>query len=100
MADSERPPGAPSEQEWDGLFAGLQREPRRRAWIWLVYLVLFAVAVPWYWPESFRGPLVGGLPLWVAVTVGSIFLLAAWTAFVITRYWVDLDDEEGATLPE
>lgn len=93
------PPAAntPSRQEWDDLFAGLQREPRKRPWIWLVYLLLFAAAIPWYWPASFSGPLVAGLPLWVGVTLGFIFLLAVWTAFVITRYW---DDEEGARSPE
>ena len=29
---------------------GLICEPRKVGYIWIVYLLLFAVAVPWYWP--------------------------------------------------
>ena len=34
-------------------------------------MLLFAVAVPWYWPADYRGPLVPGLPLWVAVSLAA-----------------------------
>lgn len=81
-------------EEWDEL-VGLRQEPRKKRWIWLVYLVLFAVAIPWYWPPSYRGALVAGLPMWVAVTIGSIVLLAGWTVFVITKYWIDPDEADG-----
>ena len=65
------------------------REPRQFTWIWLVYLLLFAVAIPWYWPAEFRGPLVAGLPTWVAVTIAAVFLLAVWTGCVILFFWDD-----------
>ena len=74
-------------------FAPLKAEPRRRGWIWLVYLGLYALAIPWYWPAGYRGPLVLGLPLWVACTLGAMVLLAAWTSWVIFYCW---RDEEGA----
>ena len=32
----------------------LEREPRSSAWGWLGYLVLYAIAIPWYWPVGFR----------------------------------------------
>ena len=74
----------------DALVAGqLQCEPRKRGWIWIVYAALYAVAIPWYWPASFRGPLVLGLPLWAAVSLLGVVALGAWTTFVISRYWVD-----------
>lgn len=63
------------------------REPRQVGWLWLVYLALYAVAVPWYWPEGYRGPLVLGFPLWVFVSLGAALCLAAFTAWVIYRYW-------------
>jgi hypothetical protein len=63
------------------------REPRRVLWIWGVYLVLYAVAIPWYWPQGYRGPLLGGFPLWAAVSLGCAVLLALFTAWVIFRYW-------------
>jgi hypothetical protein len=54
-----------------------------------VYLLLFAVAIPWYWPVGFRGPLVAGLPTWVAVTIAAVFLLAVWSGCVIRFFWDD-----------
>ena len=40
----------------------LVSEPRKVRYIWIVYLLLYALAVPWYWPEGYRGPLVLGFP--------------------------------------
>ncbi len=62
-------------------------EPRRVWWLWVVYAVLYAVAIPWYWPEGYRGPLVFGLPLWVGVTLLSVLALGLWTLLFITRFW-------------
>jgi hypothetical protein len=70
---------------------GLRDEPRRHPLIWVVYLVLFAGAVPWYWPTGYRGPLVLGLPLWAAVSLGAVVLMALWTGFVIRRWWREED---------
>ena len=70
---------------------GLRDEPRRHPLVWVVYLLLFAVAVPWYWPTGYRGPLVLGLPLWTAVTLGAVVLMALWTGFVIRRWWREED---------
>ena len=70
---------------------GLGDEPRRHPLIWVVYLLLFAVAVPWYWPTGYRGPLVLGLPLWAAVSLGAVVLMALWTGFVIRRWWREED---------
>ena len=69
-------------------------EPRRIRYIWLVYLLLYALAIPWYWPEGYRGPLILGFPLWVAVSLGAVLLLAAWTVWVIRRYWIMAQEEE------
>jgi hypothetical protein len=87
---------SPAVEDWDELFVGLQQEPRKKRWIWLVYLFLFAAAIPWYWPLSYRGSLVVGLPMWVAVTVATTVLLASWTVFVIAKYWRDPSDADGA----
>lgn len=85
------PPGAATDV--DALVADhLQCEPRKRAWIWGVYAALYAVAIPWYWPTGFRGPLLLGLPLWAAVSLLSVVALGVWTVFVISRYWIDLEE--------
>ena len=75
-------------------YPGLLGEPRKVGYVWLVYLLLYAVAIPWYWPEGYVGSLVLGFPLWVAVTLGTVFLLASWTAWVIHRYWQQAGEED------
>ena len=70
-------------------------------WVWIGYLLLFAIAIPWYWPQGFRGPLVVGLPLWVAVTLGAIVFLAVWTVWVIHFTWgEDVVSGDGDDSPE
>ena len=73
----------------------LIREPRRHPWLWLVYLLLYAAAIPWYWPAGYRGPLILGLPLWVAVSLLAVLLLAGWTGWVISRYWKTVGEEDS-----
>ena len=71
----------------------LSREPRKVRWVWLVYLLLYAIAIPWYWPAGYRGPLVAGFPLWVVVTLVGVLLLAGWTLWVIANHWRDRGGE-------
>ncbi len=71
------------------------QEPRRHRWLWFVYLLLYAVAIPWYWPSGYRGPLVLGLPLWMAVTLASVLVLAGWTCWVIFHYWKTGEEENS-----
>lgn len=71
----------------DDAFPVPRCEPRQKGWVWWVYLLLYAIAIPWYWPQGYRGPIVLGFPLWVLVTLGCALLLAAWTAWVIFRFW-------------
>ena len=75
------------------LYDRLVREPRKVRWVWLVYLVLYAIAVPWYWPPDFQGPVVAGFPLWVAVTLVSVLALAVFTCWVIFQCWQERDGE-------
>ncbi len=65
----------------------LVREPRKVRWVWLVYLLLYAIAIPWYWPAGYRGHLVAGFPIWVVVTLVGVLLLAGWTLWVIANHW-------------
>ena len=77
----------------DDPFRHLIKEPRRIRWLWPVYLFLYAITIPWYWPAGYRGPLILGLPLWVAVSLSSVVLLAGWTCWVIFRYWKTIDGD-------
>lgn len=65
-------------------------DPARRrlpAWIWPVYVLLFAASVPWYVPGG--GPLRIwlGLPHWVVLSLAATAGVALFTAFVVHRLW-------------
>ncbi|MAN24255.1 MAG: hypothetical protein CME10_08315 [Gemmatimonadetes bacterium] len=70
------------------VFEKIKLEPRKIGWIWCVYVLLYAIAIPWYWPVDYIGPRILGLPLWVATTLFAVFLLAIWTALVIKWFWI------------
>jgi len=66
--------------------------------VWVVYLVLFAASVPWYVPQ---GPpqLWLGLPHWVVLSLVAMGGVAAFTLFVVRRYWPDIDDGDEHAPP-
>lgn len=66
-----------------------REEPLRHAWIWVVYLVLYALSIPWYWPPGERPSLWFGLPSWIVVSILATAGIAVFTVFVIQRYWTD-----------
>jgi hypothetical protein len=73
MSDDRRAPGG----------AVLGRFPH---WIWAVYLLLFGLSVPWYWPADMPLRLWLGLPHLVTVSLAATHAIAAFTALVVQRY--------------
>jgi hypothetical protein len=67
----------------------LADEPRRHPWVWLVYAILFIVAVPWYLPPETATTTWLGFPLWVTLSLAATLGVALFTVFVIHRYWSD-----------
>ena len=65
----------------------------RRWWIWLVYVALFALSIPWYLPADEAPALWLGLPYWVVLSLLAVFGVACFTAWVIWRYWPDEDED-------
>ena len=74
------------------IFGKIKSEPRKVRWVWCVYMLLYAIAIPWYWPVDYIGPRVLGFPLWVAITLFAVCLLAIWTVLVIRWFWI-VDEE-------
>lgn len=65
-----------------------QAAPKPRGWMLGVYLVLFALVIPWYWPaEDSRH--IFGIPLWALTTLAAVFATSVFTA------WVYLTQSEG-----
>lgn len=82
-------------EEFDETFARLRSEPRKRAWVWGVYLLILIPAIPWYWPQDYVGPMILGFPAWVAVSLFCVFLSALWTVFAIHYTWREEEEEVG-----
>ncbi len=57
---------------------------RRHAWV--LFLVLLAGGIPWYWPAADR-TLVFGVPAWVAAAVLGGALTAAVTVWYLLAPW-------------
>ncbi len=76
-------------------------EPRIRTWVWAVYVLLFALSVPWYLPAGGPLRLWFGLPHWVVLSLSACLAVALFTVYVVARHWPappaarDLDDPEG-----
>lgn len=58
-------------------------------WIWLVYAVLFGLAVPWYWQFMPGDPdrLWLGMPRWAAAAVLGSLLISLFTCWLFQRRW-------------
>lgn len=56
-------------------------------WVWLFYLVFFALSIPWYLPNALSMQLILGLPLWLITSITAIFIMAVFTLWIINKYW-------------
>ena len=65
--------------------------------IGLVYLVLFAVAVPWYWRfmPTTAMTICLGMPLWVIFSIAASFLISLVTAGLICCRWPEDVEDRG-----
>ncbi len=61
--------------------------------VWLTYLSLLVLAIPWYWtflPGATQ--LVFGVPAWVGSALLGSVLISCYTGWLLVRPWPD----EGA----
>ncbi len=58
-------------------------------WIWVVYLFLFSLSVPWYLPKVSSPKVWLGLPHWVVISLTAIIGVTLFTVFVVYRFWSD-----------
>jgi hypothetical protein len=55
------------------------RKPRR--WVMLVYLVLLALVIPWYWPAGDTRHAFG-FPLWALASLAAVLTTSVFTAWI------------------
>lgn len=65
----------------------------RRIVIWIGYLTLFALSIPWYLPADTVPSLWLGLPYWVVISLACCVLIACLNVIVIYRSWPDDEDD-------
>lgn len=65
-----------------------------RPWIWITFLVLFLVAVPWYWDRESEAVFLG-FPVWVVISVFVSLLISIFTACVFLTRWPDDEGEDS-----
>lgn len=63
------------------------REPVRNPWLWVAMGVVVLIGVPLYLPAGVIGPLVGGVPLWLLVSVAATAAFSAVTCWACLRAW-------------
>ena len=78
------------------------KSPKRSylaGWIWLVYLVLFGIAIPWYWQfpgfDKIADAIWLGFPAWVVVAVLGSASISTFTAWLWLKYWPEDEEDES-----
>jgi len=61
--------------------------------IWLTYFVLFAIAIPWYWPREDETQWFG-MPMWVVVAVVTSAAISGFTAWLLRRAWPEATESK------
>ncbi len=77
----------------DEAMVALEDEPIRHVWVWFVYVGLFAISIPWYFPAGDYPSIWFGLPSWVVISFAATVGVALFTVFVIRNYWSAGDPE-------
>ena len=75
--------------------ANRQTPQSRRISVWLCYLALFTLSIPWYLPSGSVPTLWLGLPYWVVISLACCVLIAGLNVIVIykSKSWLDDEDE-------
>ena len=77
-------------------------EARSRPWVWAVYVLLFALSVPWYLTKGGPVRLWLGLPHWVVLSLSAYLAAAIFTVYVVAHHWSappDARDHDDAENP-
>jgi len=70
-------------------------EEKALSWpLWITYLILLAVGVPWYWPEG-STTLWFGLPAWAVTAMVASAAISLLTAVALWHPWPGESDSQG-----
>lgn len=63
-----------------------RNDPATAIWPVLVYALLLAIGIPWYWPADNHG-IVLGMPAWVVVAIAASACASVFTAWLLAKPW-------------
>jgi len=63
------------------------KEPAKNPLFWILWLLIIAVSVPWYFPSKTYEPIVAGLPLWALAVLVTIVLYAVFATLSAYMFW-------------
>lgn len=68
-------------------------QPRGVVWPALVYALLLAIGIPWYWPQD-KHDIVLGMPAWVIVAIAASACASVFTAWLLAKPWPAETEQE------
>ena len=71
----------------------LKKEALRQKWFLPVLIAFIVISIPWYRTAGESGSIIGGLPVWIWVSLASALGVSIVTAVGILLFWKDSDDE-------
>ena len=63
-------------------------------YVWIIYLILFSLSVPWWIPAGISMRPLWGLPLWLVTTIMAIGMIAVFTIYVIHFCWPEEGEDQ------
>lgn len=73
----------------------LPKQAKSAGWITLIYGILLAAGIPWYWPVGHTQRLLG-VPAWVAVAIVVSMLTSIFTAWLLLAHPWPGEHETGS----
>lgn len=71
------------------------REPVKNPWVWILFVIIFALINPWYFPVGSYTPLIWGVPLWAWAILAASLALSVFVTWVVHCQWdMRTDDEQ------
>jgi hypothetical protein len=71
-----------------------KKEPIRNWKIWVIFLIIFFLGVPWYLPVGSYEPIILGFPYWALIVLVMSLIMSAFLTYVLNKEWQMEDEEE------
>ncbi len=63
------------------------KEPIQKPLLWVVFVVLLLLCVPWYLPQTATHPVIMGFPLWAFLAGLATVAMAGFLSWTLSTQW-------------